>query len=123
MLIIQPVGLRFKARQPPAPWDYNTAPFATLDASTDFDLSAIVPAKAKLVYLHCYAIGNAANLIFGIRPNGFTGAAGYWNVPIMVAGVGHEACGIVPIDKNGIVEYYRSTGITTCTLTVLGWFY
>ena len=123
MQILRPSGLRYHRRDGGVPWDYQTASFPTLDAATNINISSIVPATAKLVHVHLYAIGSAANLVFNIRPDGFVSAAGFVNVAIIAAGPGHETTGIIPITSSGIVEYYRSTGISTACMTILGWFY
>jgi len=123
MLLVKKPGLKYYRRDGVAAWDYQTGDFPTLDANTQKDISAIVPAKAKMVHIHIYCIGGAANQVFGFKPKGHALASGYANVPCIVGGVANEANAYIPIGTDGIISYYRSTGISTAVMTVLGWFY
>lgn len=123
-LIIEAIGIppTYVDRGDTFPEDFSTVDLVTDGAFHELDLSAIVPAGAVLVLIHCGFSGTSAPANAAFRKPGYiTG----WNVAavtLLVAGLARRPDVIVPLSPDRKIEYkFAGPGWTAQDMTIRGW--
>lgn len=113
----------FTAREDVAAYDKELADFTRDYAWHDWDLSSIVPDGAKAIALLVLMSGTAGNLIFQVRPNGYTNAHTAPELRSQVSGVYVGGTLVVACDAARVIEYRASNSAAWSTIaaTVIGW--
>lgn len=96
---------------------------ATCDGSYhDWDISAIVPADAKLVLLGVQIRSDTAGVITRCRTNGNSNEINAGNLSQATANNYVYGEMLVKPDTNRVVEIYASATFNVCNYVVRGWF-
>ena len=113
----------FVNRGDPNANDFTHATMTADDAWHDMDLSAIVPAGAKSVYLKLTVVATTTQRYVIFRKNGNSNEYAAPTVRTQVANAVNDASFIVALDANRRVEYKCSNvAWTGIYVLVLGWF-
>lgn len=123
MLIIQPPGIRFVARSGVSDYDYTISELVADGSWHELDLSAIIGGSAKGVSLHVDAVTTLANKVVAFAPHG-TGTDYFrWQQRVITQGPTWTlAYPFVPVVGGPSIDYLLQTAdITTCNITILGW--
>ena len=121
MLMVKKPGLKYVARGDPAAYDFDATTLTQDGAWHTLDLSAIIPANAKLVKLRAVISKTDASKELRLREAGLTNdiiAEHLWSIT-----------GYVIVDKTFYipcsgqqVEYYVTSGVwNTIGIAVCGW--
>lgn len=112
----------FVDRGDPASYDYAKEDLTIDGVWHDLDLSAIVPATARVVLLSGRVEGNAVDWGIKFRKNGNTNEINKCSMETIRANViRHRSC-IVPIGSDQILEYNVDNQVwTTLDVVVRGW--
>jgi len=110
-------------RGDPANVDFNIGVLTANSLFHDLDLSAIIPADAKLVVLSVLVTENAGVHLFAFRKKGLVNTKNMNTNYSQFANFPYACNPLVVPDWNGIIEYYIQTGVwATFDITVRGWF-
>lgn len=122
MFLARKPGLRYVHRGNPVAYDYDETTLTQNGAWHTLNLSAIVPANAKLVHLRLGASASASGRYFRVAKTGFVGVYATVNVATQVANIINETDAIV--DCVGQQVDYWTTGAAFVALRfcVIGWF-
>jgi hypothetical protein len=108
--------------------DNATNDFILTDLTTDgtwrdLDLSSIVPAGAKAVYLVINVQDDAASSVLSLRKNGITNDRNKGIIRTQVANIVIDMSMIVSCDSNRVIEYIATnTTWSLIQINVRGWF-
>lgn len=122
MFVARKAGLKYVHRGNPLTYDYDQTTLTQDGAWHTLDLSAIIPANAKLVHLRLGASASAAARYLRVAKTGVTGGFATVNVATQVANIINETDAIV--DCVGQQVDYWTTGAAFASLRfcVIGWF-
>ena len=110
-------------RGDPAAADFDVGDLTTNGTAQDLDLSSIVPAGAKAVYIRLVLMDDAAGSYIQFRKNGNSNWQSAPSIRTQVSGVTMDGQLIVPCDSSRVVEYRATnTTFTTINIIVSGWF-
>ncbi|MBA7657290.1 hypothetical protein ES703_65225 [subsurface metagenome] len=114
----------FVDRGDPAAYDYAKEDLTIDGAWHDMDLSAIVSAKAKAVFLMGHLQGNAVDWKISFRKNGNVNEIVHGGMETLRANVERHRSSIVALDDNRIIEYNADNQAwDTLDLVVKGWWF
>lgn len=114
----------FVDRGDPAAWDYAKEDLTIDGAWHDLDLSAIVPEKAKAVFIAGHLQGAAVDWAIRFRKNGNTNEIVHGGMETLRAGVERHRSSIVALDEDIKIEYNADNQAwTTLDLVVKGWWF
>jgi len=114
----------FVDRGDPAAYDYDKTDLTIDGAWHDLDLSAIVPAKAKAVFLLGHVEGAAVDWAIIFRKNGNGNEIVHSGMETLRAGVERHRSSICAIDDDRIIEYKADNeNWTSLNLVVKGWWF
>lgn len=111
----------FIDRGDPAAVDWTQADLTMDSTWRDLDLSAIVPAGAKLVLLRVNVFDAAASLEMIFRKNGNSNARNVGRIRMPAAGKTEVVDIDVACDVNRVIEYNSDPGFDSVSITVGGW--
>jgi len=114
----------FVDRGDPSGYDKAVGDFTADAAWHDLDLSAIVPAKAKAIYLRITIQNDTLNESVSLRKNGNTDVYGARLCRCQVVNQAFDNYLLIPCDTKRVIEYQASNGGTWAAINfvVLGWF-
>lgn len=113
----------FVNRGDPAAYDKAIGDFNDDYDWHDWDLSSIIAAGAKLVWIRFHSVRSAvANRYFYIREKGNSNLINikFYTAPVANANFDFN-CLVVP-DANGVIEYKMHSDYSICDAVVAGWF-
>jgi len=114
----------FVDRGDPADYDYAKEDLTIDGAWHDLDLSAIVPEKAKAVFIAGHLEGPAVDWAIKFRKNGNTNEIVHGGMETLRAGVERHRSSIIALDDNQVIEYnVDNQAWTTLDLVVKGWWF
>lgn len=122
MFISRKGGLSYVARAEQTAYDYDQTSLTKDGAWHDLDLSAIIPASAKLVLLRVGASYTAGGSYFRIGKQGDTNSFSVVNVATQVANIINEQTALVPVVNQKIRYWCTAVSFSSLRLLVLGWF-
>jgi hypothetical protein len=106
-------------------YDYTISDMGAINGFRTLDISAIVPAGAKVV--HMLVIGKSTTVGDNVAVRNYdnTGNSLYncnIAIPCIVANVQGCASGVVPCSSDRKVSVYRDTNVNVFSISILGWF-
>lgn len=114
----------FVDRGDPAGYDYAKEDLTIDGAWHDMDLSAIVPEKAKAVFILGHLQGNAVDWKISFRKNGNVNDVVHGGMETLRANVERHRSSIVALDDDRIIEYnVDNQAWDTLDLAVKGWWF
>jgi len=114
----------FVDRGDPAAYDYAKEDLTIDGAWHDMDLSAIVPAKAKAVFIIGHLEGNAVDWHIRFRKNGNVNEVVHGGMETLRANVERHRSSIVALDDDRIIEYnVDNQAWATLDLAIKGWWF
>jgi len=123
MMFLRGRGMNYVEREDRSGYDFTISNFTRDGNWHTLDLSAIVPANVKAVFIKAQALTTSTNKALGFRKYGYTGAYTN-NVLNIITSNQHTYLnfGFVPVDSSGRIEYYMQTAdVTGCNVIILGW--
>lgn len=116
-------GDTYVDRGDPSAWDFTKADLTTDGAWHDLDLSAIVPAGAKLILITVMCNEDAVNKWFYLRQKGNSNDFNRSAIRQQVANLANEAVMMVSCDQNRKIQYLATNTVwTVIYIEVRGWF-
>jgi len=114
----------FVDRGDPADWDYAKEDLTIDGAWHDLDLSAIIPEKAKAVFIAGHLQGAAVDWAIRFRKNGNVNEIVHGGMETLRANVERHRSSIVALDDDRIIEYnIDNQAWDTLDLVVKGWWF
>ena len=114
----------FVDRGDPADYDYAKEDLTIDGAWHDMNLSAIIPEKAKAVFIIGHLEGNAVDWHIRFRKNGNVNEVAHGGMETLRANVERHRSSVVALDDNRIIEYnVDNQAWTTLDLAVKGWWF
>lgn len=111
----------FVDRGDPSSADWTQANLTMDSTWHELNLSAIVPAGAKAVFLRISFQDASINQELSFRKNGSTYAVNRALTRTMIANIAMYQDKIVACDVNRIIEYYANAGLDSVSITIAGW--
>lgn len=109
-------------RGDPAAYDYAKEALSLDGAWHDLDLSSIVPAGAKAVFIAGHLEGAAVDWKISFRKKGNTNEINHGGMETLRAGVERHRSSIVAVDANRVIQYNADNQAwTTLSLAVRAW--
>lgn len=121
-MITKKAGLRYVARGDAAAYDFDQTTLTQDGAWHTLDLSAIIPANAKLVHLRLGAAASASGRYLRVSPVGYTLNFAIANVATQVANIINEMDAIVPCSGQQVQYWTTGSAFASLRFVVLGWF-
>lgn len=122
MLLVKKPGLKYVARGDPSAYDFSQSTLTQDSAWHSMDLSAIIPANAKLVHLALGAAHATPGRYFKVRKPGLSNDFAVANVATQATNIVNTLDAIVPCVSQA-VEYFATSGtFVSLRVVVLGWF-
>jgi hypothetical protein len=81
-----------------------------------------VPAGARAVHLRIQCYNSTEAHEFNLLANATTKSENRIETKIPIGNTSHQQHGILALDPDGLVDYYRGSGIAEIVIFVLGWF-
>ena len=122
MFLARKPGLRYVHRGTLVAWDYNQSTLIQDGAWHTLDLSAIIPANAKLVDLGLGASASAAGCYFRVMKTGAMSGYGAVNVIPQVPNIIIDTEAIVDCTGQQVDYLISEAVFTTLRFCVIGWF-
>lgn len=114
----------FVDRGDPAAYDYAKEDLTIDGAWHDLDLSAIVPEKAKAVFIAGHLQGNAVDWKIAFRKNGNVNEIVHGGMETLRAGVERHRSSTIALDGDRKIEYNADNQAwTTLDLVIKGWWF
>jgi len=114
----------FVDRGDPAVYDYAKEDLTIDGAWHDMDLSAIVPEKAKAVFIVGHLEGNGIDWTIMLRKKGNVNEVVHGGMETIRANVERHRSSIVALDDNRVIEYkVDNQAWATLDLAVKGWWF
>ena len=122
MMISRKPGLKYVHRGNPVAYDYDHHTLIRDGAWHTLDLSAIIPANAKLVHLRLGISGSATGSFFRVAKTGVTNGFAMVNLAVQVAYINNETDAIVDCTGQQVDYWSSETDYASGWIVVLGWF-
>lgn len=122
MMISRKGGLSYVNRAEQSAYDYNQSTLTKDGAWHTLNLSAIVPANAKLVLLRVGAAYTAAGYYFRISKAGQPGPFSWADIATQAANIVNEQTVLVDCSGQQIQYWCSAVSFSSLRLLVLGWF-